>query len=75
MIAKIVIDVGAISFLNENKKFHRINGPAIVYRYSGEEWRINGNNHRLDGPSIIWTSGDSDWYIHGECTRRYRHER
>ena len=44
-----------------NDKFHRIDGPAIIYG-DYQEWWLNGKLHRLDGPAIIY--GDyQEWWI------------
>lgn len=45
-------DIDQIFWLNPNKVYHRINGPAVIYK-SGEQWWEHGKLHRLDGPALI----------------------
>lgn len=48
---------------NENKYFHRTNGPAILWTDGDYLWCINGRRHRYYGPALKWAS--SYWYING----------
>lgn len=35
-------------------KFHRKNGPALIYKDGTKMWYKNGYLHREDGPAIEW---------------------
>lgn len=46
-----------------NDKFHRSNGPTMVWKQSGDwVWYLYGQRHRYYGPQHI----DGIWYIHGK---------
>ena len=47
-------------------KFHRENGPAVIFSSGTEEWWINGKLHRENGPAIILPDGKRFWYINGK---------
>ena len=45
-----------------DRKYHRVNGPAIEWDHGGGAWWLFGERHRYYGPR-----GEYDcWYIHGE---------
>jgi hypothetical protein len=49
-----------ISYFNENGRYHRTDGPALIYLlgYTGrEEWFLDGKHHRDNKPSVYYTSG------------------
>jgi hypothetical protein len=35
-----------------DKKYHREDGPALVYPNGYKAWFINGRLHRVDGPAV-----------------------
>lgn len=57
--------LGTTFYLNDQDKYHRLDGPAIEWEDGDKEWYINGLHHRLDGPAIEWSDGDKVWYING----------
>lgn len=49
-----------------DRKYHRSNGPAIVWDGDGYGgWWLFGNRHRYYGPRADYES----WYIHGDCIK------
>jgi hypothetical protein len=44
-------------------KFHREDGPAIVYEDGQKQWYLRGNLHREDGPAIVYPDGQKEWYL------------
>ena len=34
--------------------YHRLDGPAIEWKYGTKAWWVDGKRHRLDGPAIEW---------------------
>ena len=59
---------------NKNGDYHRIGGPAIIYKDGSKFWYKNGQRHRTDGPAQIWKDGRVDeegkegcgyWFING----------
>ena len=46
-----------------NGKFHRIDGPAIVWSDGTKVWYLNGKLHRLDGHACEWYDGSKEWCI------------
>jgi len=57
---------GNIMFVNEHKKFHREDGPALILLNGTKEFRQNGLLHRTDGPAIEYSNGAKIWYIEGK---------
>ncbi len=54
---------------DENKKWHREDGPAIIRTDGTQEWYWHNELHREDGPAIIRTDGTQEWYWHGKWHR------
>lgn len=46
-------------------KYHRDDGPAIIYADGTKIWRVNGMFHRLDGPTWERADGTKHWFING----------
>jgi len=53
----------------QNGKYHRLGGPAKIWKDGSQFWFQNGLNHRLDGPAIIWKNGSKVWCRYNECHR------
>jgi len=71
MISLIKIRNNRIDFLNENKLYHRIRGPArITYDFNGipagSWWYRCGRKHTLLGPAIQYYDRKLSWYIIGK---------
>ena len=47
-------------------KFHREDGPAIVYEDGVKQWYLNGKLHREDGPAIEYPNGEKQWFFNDE---------
>jgi hypothetical protein len=66
----VVDTFGTKRWYNDNRRFHRDDGPAVEYQHEytngSKEWYIDGRLHRLDGPAIEWNDGDQEWYINGK---------
>ena len=54
---------------NSAGKWHRENGPAIVWSNGTKIWYQNGLRHRTDGAAIEWSSGTKEWYQNGHLHR------
>lgn len=50
-------------------KYHRTDGPAVVYPSGAEEWYVRGILHREDGPASISSLGTKYWYQNGKLHR------
>ena len=61
MIEHVISFDGSEKWLKDNK-FHRTDGPAIVYANGEEVWYKNNNPHRADGPARIFPDGIEFWY-------------
>lgn len=48
-----------------NDRYHRTDGPAIIWADGRLDWRLNGQLHRTDGPAIINASGTQEWWLNG----------
>jgi hypothetical protein len=50
----------------DNKgRYHRLDGPALIYPNGAEYWYKHGKKHRLDGPAHTTHNGDEHWYVEG----------
>jgi len=54
---------------NEDRQFHREDGPAIEGASGTKEWWVNGELHREDGPAIEHEDGTKGWFINGQLHR------
>lgn len=45
-------------------RYHREDGPAVIYSYGDERWYYKGFLHRIGGPAIISETGNY-YYIYG----------
>ncbi len=54
---------------DEQGKWHRDDGPALIWTNGTQEWYQHGEKHRDDGPAVISTNGAQFWYRHGERHR------
>lgn len=43
--------------------YHRVNGPAIIWKDGTKEWWVEGKRHRIDGPAIIHSGREEEWWI------------
>ena len=48
-----------------NRKIHREDGPAVIWKNGTQEWHLNGKMHRTDGPAKIWSNGNEERVING----------
>lgn len=46
-------------------KYHREDGPAIIWHNGYKAWYIKGKRHRADGPAVEWKNGTKEWYLYG----------
>ena len=63
MKPKLTIENDSKYWELSNGKFHREDGPAIVYTNGDKQWCINGDYYREDGPAIEYFDGDKFWYL------------
>ena len=48
-----------------NGKWHRKDGPALIFTDGSKYWYLNGRCHREDGPAAIWPDGTKEWFLDG----------
>ena len=46
----------------EERKLHRLGGPAVENADGSREWYHNGELHRLGGPAIENADGSREWW-------------
>jgi len=74
---KHIDEEGTIEYF-KNGKYHRENGPAIIWPNGDKEWYLNGRCHREDGPADIFSDGTKNyWYYdhHTENKEEFYDER
>ena len=52
-------------YKDEKGRFHREDGPAIIYKDGTKKWYKHGLLHREDGPAVIYSNGFKKWYLDG----------
>lgn len=52
----------------KNGRFHRTDGPAIIYSDGTECWYQNSKLHRIDGPAITYRGmpQHGEYWVHGK---------
>ena len=65
---KVGIDGNGTYYLLDGK-YHRSDGPAMIYNDGSEFWFVNGLMHRLDGPAVICKYYCNWWYKNGKHHR------
>jgi hypothetical protein len=46
-------------------KFHRDEGPAIIYKTGTMIWYQHGRLHCETGPAWCWLNGELEWWLQG----------
>ncbi len=59
---------GNIGYIKDGK-WHREDGPAMVWADGSMWWYKNDELHREDGPAVEWANGDKAWYRDGKRHR------
>jgi hypothetical protein len=54
----------------KNGKWHREDGPAMIWQSGGKSWYFKGKLHNLNGPAKIYPDGREGYFIHGEPTTK-----
>lgn len=62
------IEPSSLSWLDEDGKYHREGGPAIVNSYQ-QGWFQHGIPHRMDGPAVVYPYGSEEWFQNGKRHR------
>jgi hypothetical protein len=52
-----------------NGRYHRDDGPAIIYSDGAAVWYRNGEIHREGGPAVKNARGYKAWYLNGKLHR------
>lgn len=50
---------------DEDGKFHREDGPAVILSNGAKFWYKNGKLHREDGPACEYADGTKEWLLNG----------
>lgn len=60
-----------LAYLDINSRYHRLDGPAVVYDNGSDAWYYHGKLHREGGPAVSITrmGGFHGWYKHGNHHR------
>jgi hypothetical protein len=70
-----VSSIGTKRWRNKKGYYHRLDGPAIIYRDGDMVWYRHGNRHRDDGPALDWPSANRfKWYKDGREYEPSAHE-
>lgn len=53
-------------YWDDQKRTHRISGPAIVTSDGAEFWYEHGKLHREGGPARSWPGGHVEYWLNGK---------
>lgn len=68
MSSKLNVDEWGNKFWkNENRQFHREDGPAVELLGAYNAWFINDLRHRIEGPAYEHVSGTKSWWVGDKC--------
>jgi hypothetical protein len=67
----VIHEYGEKFWYDSNGKFHRDDGPAVIYADGDKAWYQHGKFHRDDGPAVEYADGDKFWYQHD---KRHRYD-
>ena len=42
-------------------RYHRVDGPAVIWPSGQQEWWVNGKRHRENDPAYIGADGSQEW--------------
>lgn len=62
----VTYDDGTIVHYDQERHFHREDGPAVAYPDGTYFWYNHGERHCLSGPAVKMTNGFQDYYINGQ---------
>lgn len=48
-----------------NGRYHREDGPAVIWADGTKVWYKNGKEHRADGPAYEGYDGTLEWWVNG----------
>jgi hypothetical protein len=68
-------EFGSVFYYNSEGKYHRTDGPAIIWSNGGKSWCINDKRHRLDGPAVEFSDGYKDWWLSDKPYSKSCHNR
>ena len=60
--------VNGVTTYTKNGRYHREDGPAIIWKDGTSQWYFNGKKHRDDGPAID-LKNVKIWYKNGKKHR------
>lgn len=49
--------------LGKDRKWHCVDGPAIICPGKFQAWYLNGKPHRIGGPARLSNNGLTEWWI------------
>ena len=50
-------------YFDSDDRYHRDDGPAIIWASGTQEWYQHEHRHRDDGPAAIWPDGSQFWWF------------
>ena len=60
---------------NLGRKYHREDGPAVIFENGTKKWYRNGRLHREDGPAIEYAHGEVVYYLNGRQFTKEQYEK
>ena len=53
-------------YMDEEQRYHRIGGPALVKADGTAIWYYHGKRHSACGPAVTRPDGSEEYWIHGK---------
>lgn len=58
-----IVDYECVCWFIKGKKYHRKDGPALIFDDGIKIWYENDKRHRLDGPAYIDSKNKNEYWI------------
>jgi hypothetical protein len=59
-----IYDEGDVEWIM-NEKYHKLDGPAVIYPDVRVEYWEKDKRHRINGPAVIGANGDEEYWENG----------
>ena len=63
------VDSNGDQYWQVDGKYHRADGPAIIWADGTHQWCVDSQLHRTDGPAVIMADGHQEWWVNGKRHR------
>ena len=62
---RTIDQTGTTNYRDSKGYYHRLDGPAVIYKNGDESWYQYGKLHRDGGPAMTSENGGKTWFQYG----------